>query len=271
MPKPGTPISLATGASRRRSPASFFLFVFVLTIPFVLLGAANGRVLIPGVPLSALGSVCPATAAAILRYREGGVGAATELLRRAFDYRRIRAKRWYLPILLLMPGAMLLTYALMHVMGSPHPPPRFTVPRALVLLAAFFVAALGEELGWSAYALGPLQSRWNALHAGIVLGAVWAAWHVVTTLQADQSQMWLAWAGVNMVATRVLLVWLYNNTGRSVFAVTLAHAIASFGTWSLFPGGSSDAERILTMILIIAAATVTVVWGPRTLARGRAR
>jgi hypothetical protein len=41
--------------------------------------------------------------------------------------------------------------------------------------------------------------------------------------------------------------------------------VANLSTKSLFPGGSYDAERILSLIIALAAAIVTVVWGPRTL------
>ena len=48
--------------------------------------------------------------------------------------------------------------------------PQFTAPAALVLALAFFVAALGEELGWSGYVIDPMQKRWGALRAGIIWG-----------------------------------------------------------------------------------------------------
>jgi hypothetical protein len=37
----------------------FFLLVFPLSIPFALAGAATPRQLAPGIPMSALGFVCP--------------------------------------------------------------------------------------------------------------------------------------------------------------------------------------------------------------------
>jgi hypothetical protein len=63
------------------------------------------------------------------------------------------------------------------------------------------------------------------------------------------------------------MVWLYNNTGKSVFAVALYHAIANISIKSVFPGGSYEAERVITLILVRAAAVVAIVWGPRTLTR----
>lgn len=102
---------------------------------------------------------------------------------------------------------------------------------------AFLVAALGEELGWSGYALDPMQERWSAFHASLVLGVVWALWHVIAMVEAGQSPAWIAWGCLDMLATRVLMVWLYNNTGKSVFAVALYHAIANLSIKSMFPGG----------------------------------
>jgi CAAX protease family protein len=57
---------------------------------------------------------CPLMAASVLVFRENGTAAVTELLRRSFDCKRIRAKVWYAPIVLLMPGVMPLTYALIR-------------------------------------------------------------------------------------------------------------------------------------------------------------
>lgn len=133
---------------------------------------------------------------------------------------------------------------------------------------AFLVAALGEELGWSGYALDPMQERWSAFHASLVLGVVWALWHVIAMVEAGQSPAWIAWGCLDMLATRVLMVWLYNNTGKSVFAVALYHAIANLSIKSMFPGGAYEAERVVALILAGAAAAVTIVWGPRTLTRG---
>jgi hypothetical protein len=122
---------------------TFFLLVFALSLPFALLGAVTQVQLYPGIPMSALGFVCPVTAAAILVYRKDGAAGVAALLARAFDWRRIRRKAWYVPILLLMPAVTAAAYGLMAVMDLPLSPPRLALPGAPVLLLVFFVAALG--------------------------------------------------------------------------------------------------------------------------------
>jgi hypothetical protein len=67
-------------------------------------------------PISALTAFCPMMAALILTYRENGSSGAKELLKRSFDYKRIRRKIWYVPIFFLMPVIMALGYGWMKVM-----------------------------------------------------------------------------------------------------------------------------------------------------------
>jgi len=258
-----------TIASRSRSPLKFFLLVFALSIPFYLAGAATTFQLLPGLPVSSFMFFCPMTAALIFVYRENKTAGVTELLKRSFDFKRIRAKIWYGPIILLMPGVMVLSYGLMRLTGAPIPTPQFTVLAALGMLLGFFIAALGEELGWSGFVIDPMQYRWGALQASMLLGLVWAAWHIVPYLQAHRSLAWIGWQCLLTVAERVLIVWLYNNTGKSVFAASLFHATINV-SWQLFPiHGSYYDPRITGLIVTLAAAIVAIVWGPRTLARCR--
>jgi membrane protease YdiL (CAAX protease family) len=137
----------------------------------------------------------------------------------------------------------------------------------LELLALFFVAALGEELGWSGYALDPMQKRWSALSVGLVLGLVWAVWHIPPLLQSHRPLDWIEWWCVGTVALRVVMVWLYNNAGKSVFAVALFHAVSNL-CWQSYPiHGSYFDPRINGLIMLCVAAVVTVVHGPRALAK----
>ncbi len=211
--------------------------------------------------------VCPVTAALILVYGENKSADVIALLKRSFDYQRIRSKVWYAPILLLMPGVTVLSYGLMRLMGAPVPTPQFPGLAAIAMFIAFFIAALGEELGWSGYITDPMQHRWGALQAGVLIGLVWAAWHFVPLVQAHRSPLWIAWWSLGTVTTRIVMVWLYNNTGKSVFGVALFHATINL-CWQLFPiHGSYFDPRLNGVIMALIAAIVTVVWGPRTLSR----
>lgn len=248
----------------KKSVLRFFFLVLVLSLPFWLIGAVTGLQLFPGLPVSALMSLCPATAALILVYRKENTDGTVQLLKRSLDYNRIKTKAWYIPIIFLMPCASLLTYGVMHFMGSPLRAPSFHVVVALVMVAVFFLAAVCEELGWMGYAIDPLQERFNALEASLILGMLWAAWHWIPLTQADRSMSWIAWWTLYTVALRVIIVWLYNNTDKSVFAAAFFHAMTNVS--GLMFSSYYD-PRITGLIMSFAAAAVTVVWGWRMLAR----
>jgi len=105
------------------------------------------------------------TAALILVYGENKTAGVIALLERSFDYKRIREKIWYAPIVLLMPGVMVLSYELMRLMGVPVPTPQISILATAGMFIAFFIAALGEEMGWPGYVIDPMQNRWGALQA----------------------------------------------------------------------------------------------------------
>jgi uncharacterized protein len=242
----------------------FFLGVFILSIPFWWIGAVTGLELLPGLPVSALAAFCPVMAAILVLSRTSGGAGVTAL------HERLRPRFWLVPILLLMPAAMALAYGWMRALGVPLPMPHFAVGAVPGMFLAFFLAALGEELGWSGYAIDPMQRRWGALPASLLLGGVWAAWHVIALLQAHRAPVWIAWWTLSTVAARVLHTWLYNNTGRSVLGAALFHASSNL-SWQLFPNqGSHYDPRFVGPILAVLAALVTILWGPRTLAGRRA-
>lgn len=246
----------------------YFVLVFALALPFLGLGAVTGLELLPGLPVAALIAVCPAIAALIIVYRESQAAGVLALLTRALDVTRITAKVWYVPILLLMPLVMVLSFGVLRLTGVPVPVPQLAVLPALLLCVLFFISALAEELGWSGYAIDPMQDRWGALPASVALGVMWAVFHYAALVQAHRSVAWIVWWSVGTVAARVLIVWLYNNTGRSVFAATLFHMTIDV-TWQLFPVHGSYYDPRVTGSITAVVAVIVVIWGQRRAARQR--
>jgi uncharacterized protein len=251
-----------------KSRLKFFLLIFALSAPFWLIGSVTDLQLMPGLSVSALMGLCPMVAALILVYRDKGGAGVWALLKRSFDFKRIKSKRWLAPILLQMPTVSLAVYGLMHLIGMPLPAAQFQLFIALLMFIAFFVEALGEELGWSGYALDPLQERWGALGASLFLALVGILWHLTPLLMMGRSTTWIAWWCLYVLTFRIFTVWLYNNTGKSVFAAALFHATLNL-TYMLFPVyGSHFDMRLAGLVMTVAALVVIAVWGPKTLVRG---
>jgi uncharacterized protein len=163
------------------------------------------------------------------------------LLQRIFDYKGVRPRLWYAPILLLLPVLYALSYVIMRLIGAPLPTPQSSLLTPLILFALFFISAACEEAGWSGYAIDPLQARWGALGASLIVGSAWAAVHVVPDLQGHHAWAWMAGQRCFSVVLRVLIVWLYNNTGKSVFAAILFHDMDNV---SVFTESGQKAPRL---------------------------
>jgi hypothetical protein len=219
--------------------------------------------------LGALVFVTPLLAAAILTYREQGPAGVKELLKRAFDYKRIKNKRWYVVALGLWPAVLLMEYGLMRLMGVSLPTFEFAPWLVPVFLVGFFIGGIFEELGWTAYATDRLQDRYSALQTSLIIGVVWALVHVVADLQAPHAFSWIVWQRLGTIVLRILMVWLYNNAGRSVFAILLFHTMVNVSEF-MFPNYGSHFDPFLALLIsAVMAAIVVIVWTPQTLASYR--
>lgn len=252
--------------ARRLRP--FVLLEFALSVPFWGIGAlAQAHVIPDRVMFRAAWSLTPMMAVSILVYRESQAAGLKELFRRIIDYQRITSKIWYLPVFLTGPVIVFVQYGLARWSGSPVPPPHFTLLAPLSFLG-FFLLAWAEELGWTVYALDTLQARRSALTAGILTGILWASLHAPVWALAGQSLTWCAWQWLYVVALRVLMAWIYNNTGKSLFAMDLLHP-GLFVWWYLWPVSGEGLSmptvydpRNLSLITIVLVTAVAWLWGP---------
>lgn len=259
---------MKANASGARPALSYFVLVFALAAPLWLLG---GRALPPplSLPASALTVFVPAAAGAILCQRRAGFRGAREFLKRAWDYRRIRNRLWYLPALLLAPAIYMASYAVMGVLRLPLPDRvEFPWRSAPVLLLLFVIGGAGEELGWTGYATDPLQERWGPTKSALILGATWAVWHAIPFVQTGEPASWVVWQSVKTIAMRVIMVWLYNGSGKSVFAAILYHVTDNL-SWTMFPNSRSHYDPLVTGALTsLVAAAVSLGARSKRWARG---
>ena len=263
-----------TSTLAKRSPTTFFILVYVLTIPFWVLGTMIKAEGLPdNLPITDVGATfVPLIAASILIYREDNFGGVKRLLGRTFDYKIIKQKLWYIPVIFLMPFLDTITYFAMRVIALPVPTSWHIPPATPLIFLAFFFAAAGEELGYMGYAIDPMQERWGALKASLIMGVIHAVWHYPSMIELGQTLPLMVWGTLFTIGIRILIVWLYNNTGKSIFVAILLHAIGNTAR-SIFPGGRPAFElsnaAIGYSIVVIASIIVVFLWGSQTLSQYR--
>ena len=269
---------------RRHPVLGGFVLMFACTWPIDLWAAADSHswttVHIPPLVPVLVGYGFVVAALAATAVTEGRDGVRT-LLRRFLIWRT--GLRWYAVVLLGAATVDLAAIALSVALGGPAPdfahpfatrimPPGVSLWIAAPLFLLWGTFTNGEEIGWRGYALPRLQARHGALGASLVIGAVWAFWHVPKFLTAGSAQDYSFWLYLfDMVATAVLYTWVFNSTGGSLLMVTLLHAAVNTSTVFLpiLPAAVGDTQpKVISIGLHCAAAVaVVLVGGPARLSR----
>ncbi len=251
------------------SPLQYFLLVFVLTIPFWLLSWLTNIELMPGLPIAAFAVICPLIAAVILVYRQSKTAGVVALFKRSFDFKHVKNRWWYLLSVLLIPLISAAAFLIQRLTGTLVPDPQIKLVPTLLLFIVFFIGAVCEETGWSGYAIDPLQNRWGELRASLLLGVVWAVWHYIPLAQEHCAVDWVAWWTLWTVCSRIIMVWFYNHSGKSVFITVLYHMTSNV-VWQLYPvNGSYFDPRMFGIITALVAVIIIFIWEPRNQARNR--
>jgi membrane protease YdiL (CAAX protease family) len=211
---------------------------------------------------------------------DGRDGVRT-LLRRFLIW---RAGLWWYAVVLLGWVVVDITAIVLHLVlggGVPdfaHPfairivPPGTNLWAGALLFLLFQVIMNAEEIGWRGYALPRLQARHGALVATLVVGIVWAFWHVPKFLTAGSAQDYSFWLYlVDTTAKAVVFTWVFNSTGGSLLMVTLLHA--SLNTSAVFlpilPAAAGDVGPLMISIGLhcVVAVVIVLVAGPAHLSR----
>jgi uncharacterized protein len=220
-------------------------------------------------PIIAFG---PFLAAILVLALTTGKGGVVTLLRRMVRW-RVRPV-WY-AVALLLPVAISGGAALLNVvvLGASAPSPAELgawsglVPTFFLQLLVPGIGGAWEEPGWRGYALPKLQGGHSALLASLILGVVWAFWHlplmVIGQIPLSDSVFIVAWA--------VVLTWVFNNTNGSVLIAMLMHNMqnVSGGYFSAMFSGADWVRQgwLLVALWCAVAAIVVVVNGPEHLSR----
>jgi membrane protease YdiL (CAAX protease family) len=286
-----TATTSAPTTTARAFPLVYFVIAFAFTWFFWGLAALGAREVIPALPgVTVIGTFGPLVAAVIVTARESGRAGVRSMLSRVVRWRV--APIWY-GVALLGPLVLTLAAMVVEVALLGGQPPSLGVligelPSSLLTLVVTAVymlifVTLGEEVGWRGYALPALQARYSALLASLILGVLWALWHLPVFFNPDTSYSNLPFLLflVFMVPVAILITWLFNSSGGSVLMAMFFHAVinASDELWKVLPeysGKISAVEAaaatvhyylVLTFVLWVAVVVVVLVYGPRDLSR----
>ena len=217
----------------------------------------------PNTPIFLLGVFAPGIVALGLTALHGGHAAVLALLRRLVDW-EVPA-RWYVFAVSYM-LAIKLSAALVHRIAF-GAWPAFGQEPFLLMLGATVASTLmggqvGEELGWRGYALPRLAARFGVGLASILLGGIWALWHLplffapVGDTFGQSFPLYL----LQVIALSVTMAWVYSHTRGSLLPVMLLHAAVN-NTKDIVPSVDAGATNPWALShSSIAWITVALMW-----------
>jgi len=171
----------------------------------------------------------PSLVALGLTVWDSGMPGVKTLLRRFLIWRV--SARWYLFAAFYMAAVALITAVTYHLISkswpSVHPLPWLALVSPIVIRSSSrIVVRASEEIGWRGYALPRLSERFGLRNASLILGPMWAAWHLplfLTPMSGSYHQSFPQYA-LGVTAISVAFAWLYSNTRCSLLLVTLMHS-----------------------------------------------
>jgi uncharacterized protein len=246
----------------------YYILTFAISWSAVLLvvGGPDG---IPGTP-EELERLLPVAILAMLTGPTIAGLLMTGLVRGRAGYRDLFSRllrwrvgaRWYAVALLTAPLVSIAVLLALSLASPAFLPGIFASganPSSLLFgIAAALAAGTFEELGWTGFATPELRRRYSVLAAGLIMGVLWGAWHLLTNdfwagsessgglpLALFVTVNGLGFMVGQLVAYRVLMVWVYDRTGSLLVAV-LMHASLTATALILGPLAVSGAALLIS-------------------------
>ncbi|HET9588967.1 MAG TPA: type II CAAX endopeptidase family protein [Anaerolineales bacterium] len=221
---------------RKYPLVGFFALAIGLTWLLALPSTVFGM---PFKPFQAAGAYGPLFAAVIVSAAMGGDELGS-LFRRMTNFRF--GLGWYL---LAIFGNILLYLLVAGLLGAPLTQSlaeKWSLIFTLyipALFTSYLVNSLGEETGWTGFALPRLQKRFSPWLSAVILGAVWAIWHLPAYFVPSEMG---AFNPVNFIFftlisifIRIIWTWVTNNAQGSGISGILLHASSNAVSLALIP------------------------------------
>ncbi|AFA47733.1 CPBP family intramembrane glutamic endopeptidase [Acetobacterium woodii] len=170
------------------------------------------------------------------------IEARKDYFKRCFSIKRMGIK-WPLRTVLFFMLIALIGLLISRIMGMTSPGMNWIkiilqTPYMIPVLLFFSIISgpLNEEFGWRGYALDKLLIRFNFFGASLILGFIWAIWHLAWYFTPGQAQYEMLQSSVleallfipAVILLSFVVTFVYINTQRSILAGSFVHLTSNF-------------------------------------------
>jgi len=131
-------------------------------------------------------------------------------------------------------------------------------------LKLFLGGGFGEEFGWRGFMQPVLQTKFSWIKSSIIVTIFWFLWHLPTIALGGTLGNPILFL-VTLICYSIILAWIYNASGGSVFWVALFHGLANAVSNTLdkqMGQQLSEVENYINVtysILVLVTALVLVI------------
>jgi uncharacterized protein len=219
-----------------RFPFRFFILTFIwswiIWSPLVLgnlkiITVSANLLSILTLPVIMLGVFGPLAGALFVLHKEEGKGSSGNFLRSFLDL-RLGWKAYVIPII-IFGGSTFIAWFLPELFGEKRismllPSIWTFLPYLLIMI---FLGGGQEEFGWRGYALPLLENKFGIWLANMILGTIWACWHIPLWFITGTSQSYMNFGGfiLLMIGYSFILSWIRKISGNRPFSALYVHGL----------------------------------------------
>lgn len=249
--------SRATGTSLARHRDVWIFFVlacgitWILDLPLVLAWTQHQPGSAGAMNLTGLGAWGPALAAFALTVRRRPLGEV---------FGRWRVAPHWIALGLVVPLALHFPATLIEVALGGQPAQWFYPPVKPEHVAALVMFSVGEEFGWRGFAYPRLEQLYGSVLGSLILGLVWALWHMGMLFSPDTGELRLS-ALIAIAAElplySLIMAWFFERSNRSLAVAMAIHAGAHLDNVMRAPETEIRLRILRFLVLGVAAALAT--------------
>ena len=255
-------------------PVRFFLVAFLwswlILVPIAALTRlgileidVNNLLII--LPISFIGALGPAAGAFFSLYTINGKGAIKEYCKK-FISLKFGWKAW-VSMFAILGGAYFIAWIIPEFFGEDRIPafiPLYIFP--IYILLMIFMGGGQEEIGWRGYILPFLEKKYGLLVGSLILGIIWAIWHIPLWFISGTTQTYMNFIAFTFmtIGYSYIFSWIREASGNRLLSGLVAHGLAN-GFAVIFPTLVMDENTkqirfwIYTVIILIIGIIIVSI------------
>lgn len=226
-------------------PIRFFIVTFVFSWLFWALaiffgrGSSNDVVYTSSgivMPLMVIGAFGPAIGAFVSLHSIEGKGTIKNYCKKFLSL-KFGWKVWLL-MFLILGGTYFISWIIPEFLGEARIPsflPNLYIFPIYLLLMIFFGGGQ-EEIGWRGYILPYLEKRYGLIIGSLILGIIWAFWHIPLWFIPGTSQAYMNFIAFTFmtIGFSYIFSWIREASGNRLLSGLVVHGLAN-GFGAIFP------------------------------------